>query len=198
MAGVTSYYHFPRKTMEVNILGLFRLLINFSTSEVYGPYVFRSAEDEMTAQGAAGDYRWSYAVSKLAGEHLLFAHAREGDLPFVTVRPFNIYGPGQVGEGAVSLFIDRALKNEPILVTGDGTQIRATTIHDLVRAIVRKCGSRSEIRFVKHQGTDVELRVPNIHKAAELLGFQPRVDLEEGLERTIAWHRAANPVIREV
>jgi nucleoside-diphosphate-sugar epimerase len=37
--------------------------------------------------------------------------------------------------------------------------------------------------------TDVELRIPNIEKARELLGFEATVDLDEGLERTIAWYR---------
>ena len=37
--------------------------------------------------------------------------------------------------------------------------------------------------------TDVELRVPNVDKARELLGFEAQVELDEGLERTIAWYR---------
>jgi UDP-glucose 4-epimerase len=41
------------------------------------------------------------------------------------VRPFNVYGPGQTGEGAIQIFIKRALKNEGISINGDGTQIRA-------------------------------------------------------------------------
>ena len=36
---------------------------------------------------------------------------------------------------------------------------------------------------------DVELRIPNIDKARTLLGFEAKVDLDEGLERTIAWYR---------
>ena len=52
----------------------------------------------------AGESRWVYAVSKLAGEHMQF------NLP--TVRPFNVYGPGQTGEGAIQIFIRKALKNE--------------------------------------------------------------------------------------
>ena len=36
---------------------------------------------------------------------------------------------------------------------------------------------------------DVELRIPNVEKARELLGWEPQVELDEGLERTIAWFR---------
>ena len=46
-------------------------------------------------------------------------------MPVVTVRPFNVYGPGQTGEGAIQIFIKKALKNEEIRINGDGSQIRA-------------------------------------------------------------------------
>jgi UDP-glucose 4-epimerase len=46
-------------------------------------------------------------------------------LPAVTVRPFNVYGPGQTGEGAIQIFIKKALNNEEIFINGDGSQIRA-------------------------------------------------------------------------
>ena len=41
--------------------------------------------------------------------------------------------------------------------------------------------------------TDVELRIPNVDKARELLGFEAKVDLDEGLARTIAWYRERQP-----
>jgi UDP-glucose 4-epimerase len=61
----------------------------------------------------------------LAGEHLTHAYFKQYGLPTVTVRPFNVYGPGQTGEGALQIFIKRALKNEDIYINGDGSQIRA-------------------------------------------------------------------------
>jgi len=42
--------------------------------------------------------------------------------------------------------------------------------------------------------TDVEMRTPNVDKALKLLGWEPRVDLDEGLARTIAWYRERRPV----
>jgi dTDP-D-glucose 4,6-dehydratase len=44
--------------------------------------------------------------------------------------------------------------------------------------------------FVKKDYVDVELRIPSIQKASALLNFQPKVDLNEGLARTIAWYKA--------
>lgn len=136
MAGVSSYYEFPVKTMEVNFLGTRNLLtvarqlhpelfLNFSTSEVYGPFADHVNENSLTSQGSPLDQRWTYSVSKLAAEHLAFAFMREYNIPVVSIRPFNIYGPGQVGEGAIQIFINKALKNDEISVTGNGKQIRA-------------------------------------------------------------------------
>ena len=63
------------------------------------------------------------------------------------------------------------------------------TVYHLAREIVRLAGSPSKIVFVPWNKVDVELRIPDIEKARELLGFEPRVDLEEGLLRTIEWYR---------
>ena len=99
---------------------------------------FRSAEGDSTVAGSAGEARWTYAVSKLAGEHLAHAYYRQYKLPIVTVRPFNVYGPGQTGEGAMQIFIKRALKNETIKIDGDGNQIRAWCfVDDFVNCLIR-------------------------------------------------------------
>jgi len=63
------------------------------------------------------------------------------------------------------------------------------TIWNLAREVVRLAGSTSAIRLVPWDFADVELRIPDIGKARKLLGYEPRVDLEEGLVRTIAWYR---------
>ncbi len=99
---------------------------------------FRSSEDDATVAGSAGEARWTYAVSKLAGEHLAHSYFRQYGLPIVTVRPFNVYGPGQTGEGAMQVFIKRALNNETIRMNGDGNQIRAWCyVDDFVDCIMR-------------------------------------------------------------
>ncbi|MEI6899772.1 MAG: NAD-dependent epimerase/dehydratase family protein, partial [Bacteroidota bacterium] len=63
---------------------------------------------------------------------------KEFGLPTVSVRPFNVYGPGQTGEGALQIFIKRALKNEDIFIYGDGNQIRAWCyVSDFVEGLLR-------------------------------------------------------------
>lgn len=150
IAGIDTVIKDPVRTMRVNMMGTANALqaamengikdrfIDFSTSEVFGSMAFKSSESDQTVAGSAGEARWTYAVSKLAGEHLAHAYYKQYKLPVVTVRPFNVYGPGQTGEGAIQIFIKRALKNEDIHIDGDGSQIRAWCyVDDFVDCLIR-------------------------------------------------------------
>lgn len=149
IAGIDTVIKSPINTMEVNMIGTANVLraaadanvsqrvLEFSTSEVFGSMAYRVSEVTQAVAGSAGEARWVYAVSKLAGEHLTHAYHRERGLPTVTLRPFNVYGPGQTGEGAIQIFIRKALLNEPISIYGDGTQIRAWCyVDDMVDALM--------------------------------------------------------------
>lgn len=149
IAGIDTVIRSPVRTLEVNMVGTASLLraaatqkrlqriVCFSSSEVFGQSAFQSDEDGSAVVGAVGVARWSYAVSKLSGEHLAIAYHKELGLPTTVLRPFNVYGPGQVGEGALSIFIQRALKGLDLEIHGDGTQIRAWCyIEDMVRAVL--------------------------------------------------------------
>ncbi len=150
IAGIDTVVKDPVRTMTVNMIGTANALeaaqqngvkdrfIDFSTSEIFGSMAFKSSESDNTVAGSAGEARWVYAVSKLAGEHLAHAYFKQYKLPVVTVRPFNVYGPGQTGEGALQIFIKRALKNEEIFINGDGAQIRAWCyVDDFVDCLMR-------------------------------------------------------------
>ena len=150
IAGIDTVIKDPVKTMRVNMIGTANALeaakvnnvkdrfVDFSTSEVFGSMAFRASEEQETVAGSAGEARWVYAVSKLAGEHLAHAYYKQYDLPAVTVRPFNVYGPGQTGEGAIQIFIKRALRDETIKIDGDGSQIRAWCyVDDFVECLMQ-------------------------------------------------------------
>ena len=150
IAGIDTVIKRPTHTMKVNMIGTANALeaakingvkerfVDFSTSEVFGSMAFKVTEGMETTSGSAGEARWTYAVSKLAGEHLNMAYFKEFGLPTVSVRPFNVYGPGQTGEGALQIFIKRALKNEDISIYGDGNQIRAWCyVTDFVDGLMR-------------------------------------------------------------
>jgi len=235
IAGVDTVRESPVRTMRVNMIGTYNVLeaalaakdtlerlVEFSTSEVFGTHAINASERNVTTIGSVGEARWTYAVSKLAGEHMAHAYYRELGLPCVTVRPFNVYGPGQVGGGAIRAFAEAALAGRDLTIHGDGSQIRAwcyvddmmrgvlvclehpaavgesfnignarstVTIYDLARRIKALSGCTGEIVFQPLHYADVEIRIPNVEKARELLGFEAEVELDEGLERTIAWYR---------
>ena len=235
IAGVDTVLESPVRTMRVNVIGTYNVLeaalrtqdtlerlVDFSTSEVFGQHAFNVHEAHVTTIGSVGEARWTYAVSKLAGEHMAHAYHSELGLPTTSVRPFNVFGPGQIGGGAIRAFIEAALAGRDLAIHGDGSQIRAwcyvddmvdgallalehsnavgesfnignarsaVTIHDLAQRVKRLTGCPGQIVFQPLHYTDVELRIPNIDKARELLGFEAKVDLDEGLERTIAWYR---------
>ena len=136
IAGVSTVISKPTTTLKINLMGTQNLLelckkkgidrfITFSTSEVYGPRVYQADEAGLTTLGPIGQPRWVYAMSKLASEFLAEAYHREHGIKFTSVRPFNIYGPRQIGEGAIHHFILKALKNEPLIVHEPGSQVRS-------------------------------------------------------------------------
>ena len=149
IAGIDTVAKRPVSTLEINMLGTantlraannlkhLKRIVTFSTSEIFGPHAYNSNERSASVIGATGEARWSYAVSKLAGEHLTIAYHSQFGMPGVVLRPFNVYGPGQVGEGALSTFIQRAINHEEIQIHGDGNQIRAWCyIEDMCSAVL--------------------------------------------------------------
>lgn len=233
IAGIDTVKLKPVHTMNVNMIGSANVLeaasenkslkriVCFSTSEVFGQFAMGAQETDRTVIGAAGEARWTYAVSKLAEEHLALAYHAQHNVPVSVVRPFNVYGPGQIGEGALKTFIRRALRNETIEIHGDGTQIRAwcyvddmvdatllcltsekaigeafnvgnrrcvETIYGLANTVVRVMNSKSNIVFVRKDYADVELRIPSVSKAYDILGFEARVGIEEGIRRAAEYY----------
>jgi nucleoside-diphosphate-sugar epimerase len=64
------------------------------------------------------------------------------------------------------------------------------TIADLARQIVEKTGSRAQLEYRELPADDPKQRRPDISKARDLLGWEPKVALEEGLKQTIAYFRS--------
>lgn len=148
--GVGRVCRAGRETLETNYVGTSRLLkamdanpnlerfIYFSTSEVFGVNSYRVDEGCSPTVGPIAESRWSYAMSKLAGEHLVASYFRETQLPITIVRPFNIFGPRRTGDYALLRFVTSALLGEPLEVHGDGTQIRSWCyIEDFCDALQR-------------------------------------------------------------
>lgn len=235
IAGVSSYYGESLRTLRVNILGTVNVLdaavragvrryIQFSTSEIFGANALWVDETTPAGIGPVTDRRWVYATSKLAGEHLALRTAETHGFACTVVRPFNIYGPRQTGEGAISNFCRAAASGQSLVVQGDGSAIRAWCyIDDFVDALeqmlsedaaagrvfnignptevettiglarrVAAMAPGTDIRFEPGSMAEVRARVPVINLARQILKFSPRVTLDEGLRRTLAWFATAN------
>ena len=153
IAGVDTVMRAPVLTMQVSLQGTMHVLevaqemreaggdvrrvVDFSTSEVFGKFAFNVAESDATALGAVGEARWTYAVAKLATEHLCANYHKQFGLPTASIRPFNIYGPRQVGTGAIHHFVRHALAGSPLVIHNDGAQIRSWCyIDDIVDGIL--------------------------------------------------------------
>lgn len=134
---------------------------------------------------------------------------------FNTYGPRNRVNDGRV----VPTFINQALHGEPITVFGEGQQTRSfqyvddlvagirrlmevpfnkpvnignpieLTILEFAKLILRLTNSRSEIIYRPLPQDDPKNRKPDISRAREVLGWEPRVPVEEGLQKTIAWYR---------
>lgn len=110
-----------------------------SSSEVYGKDAqspFKEHDDRI--MGAVSKSRWGYAFAKGFDEFLAVAYSQQKKLPIIVGRLFNVCGPRQSSSYGMVIprFIDQALKNQPITVYGDGTQIRSFTyVDDVVNAV---------------------------------------------------------------
>jgi UDP-glucose 4-epimerase len=177
-------------------------LIFGSTSEVYGknPKMPLSEESDRVLGPATVD-RWSYSVSKSAGEHLCHAFSKKYGLAVTILRYFNVYGPrGGASDyaGVVSLFIRNVLRGEPPLVHGSGLQTRSFTyIRDAVEATIKAAESEEAIGETinigsSHETSILELANTIIHLAGKK-DLQPKMishedfygDSYEDIERRV-------------
>jgi dTDP-glucose 4,6-dehydratase len=120
---------------------------------------------------------------------------------------------------AIPAFVGQSLRGEPITVAGDGSQTRSIQyVDDLVEGVIRMlwsghpgpinignphevsmlelativrdlCGSTSEITFIERPEDDPTIRQPDITLARSVLGWEPTVDLADGLKKTIQYFR---------
>lgn len=157
-----------------------------------------------------------YGVSKLAGEHLCHAYQRECGLPVTSLRFFTVYGPGQRPDMAFHRLFGAACGGEPFTVRGDGTATRDFTyVGDVVDALMRAAtagwdgvvnvggGHRISLKEVIDKimdimgPFDVTFGAPvagdardtsaDTSLAKDVLGWSPRVGLDEGLSQMAIW-----------
>jgi nucleoside-diphosphate-sugar epimerase len=189
-----------------------RRFVYASTSSVYGRF---ASGDEMLPTRPVSPY----GVTKLAGEHLCRAYADGYGLPLVVLRYFSVYGPGQRPDMGYHRFIRAMLRREPVVVYGDGQQVRgntyvtdcveatvaaveapvgeiynvgggeAVTVWEVLRKLEALVGQPARIRQEASRAGDQRYTMADTNKLRRQLGWEPRTRLDEGLAKQVDWQR---------
>lgn len=221
-----SYVH-PVETVQTNILGTMNILeacrktgaklVHTSTSEVYGTALRVPIDEDHPLQGQS-----PYSASKIGADKLVESYYRSFDVPAITIRPFNTYGPGQSNRAVIPTIITQALSGNVVRLgnleairdftylddtvegfllagkaglwngetfnLGTGEEISIGSIAELIFRIMEK---QPEIQVesgrLRPEKSEVLRLISDNQKAKSALGWQPKVGMEEGLRRTIAW-----------
>jgi dTDP-glucose 4,6-dehydratase len=231
LIGIPYSYTAPDAYVQTNITGTLNVLqaarrhgnirvVHTSTSEVYGTARIVPITEEHPLQGQS-----PYSATKIGADKLVESFHLSFDLPTVTVRPFNTFGPRQSARAVIPTIISQILAGNRTIRLGStsptrdlnfvsntvdafvlaGTRVGAVgqTIHfgsgreiaigDLARLIAGLMQAEISIETdearVRPAGSEVERLIADNRLAAQVLGWEPRVPLEEGLEKTIHWMR---------
>lgn len=220
----------PRWTVDVNLAmtstmcellreGLYRTMVHFSSSEVYGTAQYTPMDEAHPLMPLT-----PYAASKAGGDHVVASYRSTFGIDVATVRPFNAFGPRQNEEayaGVIPTVVRRALAGEEVHIHGDGNQTRDFTfvadVADFALSVYRTPATRGRVvnvasgrevsvnELVAALLAELDVEVPVVHTegrpgdvrrhcgsvalAQELTDFRPGWTLERGLVETVAWYR---------
>ena len=188
-----------------------RRFVYMSSSMVYGDFADQVTEDAPCSPIG------QYGIMKLAGEWLVKDYARRTGMEYVILRPSAVYGPLDVEDRVVAKFMLRAMCGETLNVNGAGETLDFTYVDDAADGVVAaalEAGAANDtynitkshsvsllqaaemiVKIVgsgtiecRDKDTDFPSRgALNIDKARQILGFAPRVDVEEGFENYYKW-----------
>ena len=184
-----------------------------SSSMVYGDFKDGMKEDGNTKP------KNIYGEAKLAGERFTKLFQKRDNLDYIVIRPSGVYGPGDMPDRVVSKFFEKAMKNDPItLHNGDNkvdftyvedtvqgiikaatssvanvsfniTQGNATSLRKLAETIIEITGSESELEDIGNHDLYPMRGTLDISRAKDLIGYEPRYELKEGLKKYYDWIR---------
>lgn len=221
LADIVPSIEKPEAYFDVNVKGTFNVLecskeakvgkvIYAASSSCYGiPEVFPTPET------AKIDPRYPYALTKYLGEELVLHWEKVYQLPAISLRLFNVYGPRSRTSGTYGavfgVFLTQKLHGKPFTVVGDGTQTRDFTyVSDVARAFVQAASSpvsgeifnvgssrcQSVNRLVELLGGDVtyipkrpgepDCTFADVSKIEKQLGWTAEVSFEEGVRQILA------------
>lgn len=180
-----SYIH-PREVIETNVLGTLNVLnaikknkierlIHTSTSEVYGTAQYVPIDEKHPLQGQS-----PYSASKIAADKIVESFYLSFDLPCVTIRPFNIYGPRQSTRAVIPTIITQALQNNEVYL-GALQPIRDFTfIEDAVNGFILMAEAKDILGQVINFGSGYGVSVKElVKKIGQILGKKLQIIIEK-------------------
>lgn len=218
----------PREVIDVNIMGTLNVLmaardfgtrrvVHTSTSEVYGTAQYVPIDEKHPLQGQS-----PYSASKIGADRIAESFYRSFELPVVTLRPFNTYGPRQSARAVIPTIITQALTRDEVKLGSLDPSRDFTFVHDTAEGFLKVAEAENVLGEEVNLGNDNTIRIgdlankifemigktPNVsldpkrvrpnksevmklwasnQKAKSLIGWEPRVSLDEGLALTIEW-----------
>ena len=240
MAGIASpayYRQKPLETLDVSFFGTRQVLdlarrdgarmLYFSSSEIYGDPDPKFVPTPETYRGYVSSMgpRACYDEGKRIGETLCWIYGHHFDVAAVSVRPFNVFGPGMrekdyrvlpnfaswikagkplkmYGTGkqtrtycyaadALAGFLLALFKGkggEAYNVGNDGPELSVIELADRIEKVLGRKVAREIVKHPDHYPADEpNRRCPDLAKSRKELGYAPKIPLEEGLKRYLAW-----------
>ena len=165
LVGIPYSYKNPREVVETNIMGTFNVLtaardhgveriVHTSTSEVYGSAFYVPIDESHPLQGQS-----PYSASKIGADKLAESFHASYDLPVVTVRPFNCYGPRQSARAVIPTLITQALACKEIRLGNTETLRDFTFVTDTAEGFIKAAQSQEGFGKVLNIGSGREISI---------------------------------------
>ena len=179
-----SYIH-PVETVQTNILGTLNVLeacrnkqvklIHTSTSEVYGSALRVPIDEQHSLQAQS-----PYSASKIAADKLVESYYRSFDVPSVTVRPFNTYGPGQSNRAVIPTIISQALTSDQIHLGNLEARRDFTFLDDTVNGFLAAAAHSQWDGKVYNLGTGIDVTIGEVAQMVfDYLGITPEIIIDQ-------------------
>lgn len=215
------------KSTRVNIEGTINLVTSISdllqkicyvsTLDAYGNPVYMPVDEQHPTNPLS-----YYGASKLATEKYLQVFSLKSKIPLTILRLSCTYGPGEWYERAMPNFIRAAIDKKPLVIYGDGSDVRdylylddairaivlalrknsgglynigsgrGYTIKEVAKKIIELTGGTSSIQFRPRLRKRTKF-IFDISRAQKELSYLPQAKLEDGLKREIAWFKTTEP-----
>ncbi len=222
-----SYVH-PREVFDVNVMGTMnvmmaardfgvRRVVHTSTSEVYGTAQYVPIDEKHPLQGQS-----PYSASKIGADKIAESFYRSFEVPVVTLRPFNTYGPRQSARAVIPTIITQALTRDEVKLGSLEPSRDFTFVKDTASGFLKVAEAEGVLGEEVNLGNDNTIRIGDLankifeiigrnpkviadpqrirpgksevmklwasnEKARRMIGWEPRVSLDEGLRATIEW-----------